>query len=380
KERVDMIYRACELTAYQAYNKFGKDNVGESIKKAVETEKEFDKPYEFVHYVGPRHKFNPKKKDSKNLPFFSYWVSVADNKIVKEGGYEEFPFFVTRFYKNSSEAYGYSAAFVSLPDILMLNKMMKTYIEGAEISIYPAWLLESDSIIGTLDLRAAAINYQRSPLSQGVAAQSLAPKMNAQVAIDFINRTENNIKAAFFTDLFLMLTQNVNMTATEVIERTQEKMLMLGPVLGRLQSELLSPKLKRTFSILFRRKKLPPLPEKLKGQEYDIVYISPLAKAQRAVQAKDMTTFMSLVVQMAGMVPDVLDNVDTDEMVQRLSKIYSVDPEVIRDDETRDIIRNQRAKMQEQEMRLQLLERASGIGKTIKEATPDDRQAARSVS
>ena len=375
RERIDMVYRVFEMSAYKAYKKFGADKCGEVIRKAVEETKDFGKPYDFIHYVGPRHKRNPKMLDSGNKPFFSYWVSVTDKKIVKEGGYDEFPFFVTRFYKNSNEPYGYSSGFVVFPDILMLNKMMKVYIEGAEISIYPPWLLESDSIMGTLDLRAAALNYQRQPLSQGQAAQSLAPKVNGQIALDFIQRTEGNIKAAYFTDLFLMLTQNNNMTATEVIERTQEKMLMLGPVLGRLQSELLSPLLKRTFNILLRRGKLPKVPEKLTDAEYDIVYVSPLAKAQRAVQAKDTNTFMAVVGQMATMKQDVLDNINSDKMVDKLSKIYSIDPDMINDPDTVQAIREDRARAMQMEQRMQMMERAIAMGGQAQKGAKDGAEA-----
>ncbi|MEA2036820.1 MAG: portal protein [Nanoarchaeota archaeon] len=362
RQVVNMVYRLFELTAYQAKQLFG-DKVSEAVAHSLE-QKDYGKKYEFIHYVCPRYDAVAGKTDALNLPFASYWVDKDQVKIVKEGGYHEFPFMVTRFYKNTSSPYGYSPGYVIYSDIRMLNKMMETYISGAEISIYPPWMLEHESIIGTLDLRAKALNYQKQPLNQGLAVESLAPKTNHQVTIDFINRTEGNIKAAYFTDLFLMLTQNANMTATEVIQRTQEKMLMLGPVLGRLQNELLSPIILREFNILMRRGKLPPVPEILQGTDIDVIYVSPLAKAQRAVQAQDMNTFLSVVAQMAQLVPTVLDKVDTDTVVDKMGKIYSVDPDIINSDEVVGQIRQQRAEAQAQMNKMAMMEQAVNMGKT----------------
>jgi flagellin-specific chaperone FliS len=230
-------------------------------------------------------------------------------------------------------------------------------------------------MVGTLDLRAAAINYQRQPLSQGQAAVPMQTNMNGQIAIDFINRTSDNIKACFFTDLFLALTNNVNMTATEVIQRTQEKMLMLGPVLGRLQNELLDPIIRRTFNILLRRGAFPEVPQSLVDADYDIIYVSPLAKAQRAAQAQDINTFLSIIGQMSQILPEVLDNIDGDEIVQKLSKIYSVDPSVIRESDDVDNLREQRAAAQAAQVKMAGLEQMANIGKTGSEIGRNDAAA-----
>jgi len=371
---VNMVYRMFELTSYQAVEKFGYDQASDAIKQAFDI-RDYGKKFEYVHYVCPRHKRIIGKKDSGNLPFASYWVDKQSMKMVKESGYNEFPFFVPRFYKKSSEVYGYSPGYLVYSDIRMLNKMMETYIKGAEISIYPPWLAESDSIIGTLDLRAAAVNYQKQPLSQGQAVQSMQPKTNFQVTMDFIDRVTGNIKAAYFTDLFLMLTQNANMTATEVIQRTQEKMLMLGPVLGRLQNELLNPIIIRTFNILLRRGKLPPVPESLQGQDFDVIYVSPLAKAQRAIQAQDMNTFLTIISQMFQFSPEVLDKIEFDTVVDKMSKIYSVDPDIVREDEQVEGIRQQRAEAQQVQAKMMAMEGMVNMAKTGSEAERNSADA-----
>jgi len=119
-------------------------------------------------------------------------------------------------------------------------------------------------------------------------------------------------------------------------------MFMLGPVLGRLQNELLTPLISRTINILARRGKLPQPPASLEGVEYEVVYVSPLARAQRAMQVRDMRSFMLAVSEMAAFAPDVIDNIDTDVAVRELSEMHSVSPKILNSDDEVDAIRKAR--------------------------------------
>jgi hypothetical protein len=206
--------------------------------------------------------------------------------------------------------------------------------------------------------------------------QPLNAKSQFEIGIDFINRVEEKIKRAFFVDLFLMMSQLAdNKTATEVIERSQERMLILGPVLGRMQSEGLNQLIYRNFNQLARRGKLPPIPEQLSGKSYDVVYISPLAKAQRALQAKDMTTYLTIIGQMAQMFPEILDNVNADIVADKMSKIYSVDPDIIRDEEEVGGIREARAQQQQAMNQMAAMQGVADIAKTGSEAGKAARDA-----
>ena len=95
------------------------------------------------------------------------------------------------------------------------------------------------------------------------------------------------IREGFFIDQ-LQLQQGPQMTATEVLQRTEEKLRLLGPVMGRLQSELLSPLINRVFGLLARQGKLPPVPEVLQNSDYSIEYVSPLARAQKQIEANSL--------------------------------------------------------------------------------------------
>lgn len=374
KGLVDIVYRAFKLTAWQAFNMFGKDKCGKSINKALENN-DLTKDFDFVQYICPRHDRAAGKEDNLNLPFASYWLNLSDEKICKESGFMDFPFFVPRFYKNTAKTYGFGAGTAAYSNIKMLNKMMEYYIKGAETAIWPPFMLEHDSMIGSLDLRAGALNYQRGALSQGQQAQPIDIGMKAQIGFDFINRYEDKISRAFFADLFLMLANNKNMTATEVVERTQEKMLVLGPVLGRLQTELLTPMLTRTFNILQKRGKFPEPPQSLQGKDYDIIYISPLAKAQRASQAKDTITFLQVVGQMAQMAPGILDSIDGDTVIKKLSKMYSVDPDIIRDEDEVKAIRDAKDQAQREMQAMEMAQQMAGVMQTGAKANESSARA-----
>lgn len=376
RETVDVIFRYVEMKAYAAYTFFGADKCGEQIKKCVEEQKDYNKTFNFVHHVCPRTLRVAGKNDATNKPFASYWVSCADRKVLKEGGYDEFPFIVPRFYKTTGETYGDGPMGSTYSNVWMINRMVELYYKGGELALWPAWLVEHDSMLGTLDLRSGRMNYQRAPLREGAQVQPLNAKSQFEIGIDFINRVEEKIKRAFFVDLFLMMSQLAdNKTATEVIERSQERMLILGPVLGRMQSEGLNQLIYRNFNQLARRGKLPPIPEQLAGKSYDVVYISPLAKAQRALQAKDMTTYLTIIGQMAQMFPEILDNINADIVADKMSKIFSVDPDIIRDEEEVGGIREARAQQQQAMQQMAALQGAADIAKTGSEAGKAARDA-----
>jgi hypothetical protein len=165
-----------------------------------------------------------------------------------------------------------------------------------------------------------------------------------------IREHEARIKTAFFADLWLSLTQGDagQMTAREVVERHEEKMLQLGPVMERLTDELLDPLIDRAFGILLRNGDLPPPPEELLGMELRVEYLSILAQAQKLVGTSAVERLASFVGNLAGVRPEVLDKVDFDEMVDAYGGMLGVPPQLIRPDEDVAELRQARAQAQAQ--------------------------------
>lgn len=352
KKRIDRVFRYCTMTCYEAYDMFGPENLPEEIRKCYEEKKDYNKDFMFIHYVAPRHKRKAGSDEAKDKPFESIWVSELDkDKVLKEGGFDEFPYAIAMFYKNNYETYPYGPAHVIYPDIRMINNMTKTYYESAEVALWPPSLMEHDSIIGSLDYRAKAINYQKQPLSRGKAVEPMLNGANFQIGIDFIDRVEQKVEKAFFVDLFLALRQTKRMTATEVVEISQERMFMLGPVLNHLH-EFLTSVIIRTVNILLKRGKIE-LPPAGIGNNIDVIYVSPLARAQRAMQSKDLRTFNLVISEMAAMSPSVLDVVNWDEAAKEAHQMFSVSPKIIHSDEETQGIRTKRQAAIEQAQKIE---------------------------
>jgi hypothetical protein len=164
-----------------------------------------------------------------------------------------------------------------------------------------------------------------------------------------IQDVRERIRSAYYADLFLMLANDnrSGITATEVAERHEEKLLMLGPVLERLHNELLQPLIDTTFEYAAEAGILPEAPPELEGMELSVEFISVLAQAQRAVATQGMDRLLGTVGQMAAINPNVLDKINFDQVVDDYGNAYGVNPKIIVPDDVAAGIRQQRAQAQQ---------------------------------
>jgi len=180
--------------------------------------------------------------------------------------------------------------------------------------------------------------------NQGVRS-AFDVNLNLQHLREDIVDVRERIRSAYYADLFLMLANDTRsgITATEVAERHEEKLLMLGPVLERLHNELLSPLIDTAFDYAARAGILPEAPPELEGMELSVEFISVLAQAQRAVATQGMDRLLGTVSQMAAVRPDVLDKLNFDQIVDDYGDAYGVNPKIIVPDSEVAALRQQRA-------------------------------------
>jgi len=178
------------------------------------------------------------------------------------------------------------------------------------------------------------------------------------------------IRSTFYADLFLMLSnqQNPNMTATEVAERHEEKLLMLGPVLERLQNELLDPLIETTFDFMQEAQMLPPPPEELEGVDIDIQLVSMLAQAQQAVATNSIDRFISTVGGVAQFKPEVLDKIDADRLTDVYASALGVDQSIMLPEEQVQAVREQRAQQQQQAQQMEMANQAAEAMQKVSQA------------
>ena len=322
---VDTVYRKFKMTARAAAQRFGENSLPQQMSKDLKNDPH--KEHEIVHVVFPRGE--SKTKLARGKPIASVYYHADSKHLLSESGFDDFPFMVPRFVKDSVSTYGRSPAMNALPDVKMVNKMSETTIRAAQKQIDPPLMVPDDGFVLPVRTTPGALNFFRTGTRDRL--EPLQIGANNPLGLNMEEQRRNAIRQAFYVDQLLM-SQGPAMTATEVLQRNEEKMRLLGPVLGRLQSELLQPLISRSFALLLRNGLLPVAPEQLQGQDIDIEYVSPLAKAQKLTDLQSMLRGFEVMMQVAEIAP-VMDYLDSDKLVQYLVEVTGLPARVIRSDE-----------------------------------------------
>ena len=348
KGMVDCIYRRFKMTAKATVEKFGIDNVSSKTLNVFKKS-----PFEDVdlcHVVKPRDIYNPKKMDKQNMPFTSCYFEYDSGHIISEGGFKEFPYVVPRYLKASNEIYGRSPGMNALADVKILNKMVEIGMKAAAKQVDPPLLVPDDSMLMPIRMSPGSINYYRSGSRDRIETLNIGA--NNPLGLNMEDQRRQAISATFHVDQ-LLITENRNMTATEVVQRNQEKMRILGPVLGRLQSELLQPMIIRIFNIMMRNNLFPEAPEILLNQEVDVEYVSPMAIAQKGEELNSIVKGLELFANIGQLAPSTLDYIDPPGLVKNIIKILGLPATMIRSDAEVQQIAEEKAEAQQQQAQMQ---------------------------
>ena len=356
---VDCIYRRFKLTAKAAVEKFGIENVSREIQNIVK-HSPFDE-VEFCHVVKPRDIYNPKKEDKMNMRFISVYMEIDSGKIISIGGFREFPYVVPRFLKASNEIYGRSPGMNSLPDVKVLNKMVEVGLKAAQKQVDPPLLVPDDAMMLPIRTAPGSLNYYRAGSRDRIEALNIGA--NNPLGLNMEEQRRKAISQTFHVDQ-LLVTENRNMTATEVAQRAEEKMRILGPTLGRLQVELLNPTVVRVFNIMLRNNLFPPAPEILQDQEIDVEYVSPMALAQKGQELNSLIRGLEIFGQI-GQVAPVTDYIDPQGLVKEIIKILGIPAKVIRSDAEVQQITEEKQAAQQQQMEMMNAVQESQVAKNI---------------
>ena len=346
KGLVDTIYRRFKMPVQAAIDKFGFDNFSRSTQNLFK--KEPFEEIELVHVVRPRTIYNERKEDKKNMPFQSIYFEYGEGHIINISGFKEMPYVVPRYLKASTEIYGRSPAMNALPDVKVLNKMVETALKAAAKQVDPPLLVPDDSMLSPIRMSAGSLNYYRSGSRDRIEPLNIG--QNTAVTLNQENQRREAIAKMFHIDQ-LMVTANRTMTATEVLQRNEEKMRILGPVMGRLQSELLQPMILRVFNIMLRNKLFQAAPEILNNQEIDIEYVSPMALAQKGQELQSLMRGLELFAQI-GQIAPVQDYIDENGLIKQIIRITGLPARMIKSDKQVAALREQKAAAQQQQMEM----------------------------
>ena len=344
KGEINSFGREFFMTPAQMKEKFGSENLPLQIRRAAEEKR--NTWFKVFHVIMPNEQADKNKADNLHMPYISAYFT-PEGKLLKRGGYHEFPVIAARWeVKNSSDIYGRGPGWKALGDVKMLQKMQKTKLIALDKNTNPPMMVSSNV--------QGEVNLLPGGLTRYSGSTDAAVKPAYQVPVDLnalensIEKVKKTIQGQFFADVFLMLSaQNfAHMTATEVAERHQEKMLVLGPVLERLKNELLDPLIERTFAIMLRRGVVPLPPAEIEGADVKIQYVSMIAQAQKQSSLAAINQGIAFTANLAQGYPEVLDKVDFEAALQEGLDLLGVPPKMVRSAEDTQKIRQQRLQQQ----------------------------------
>ncbi len=360
---VDDVCRYFPMTARQANQKWG-DNLPQAILGMLKTNPEQE--FFFLHVVKPKTDVDIDRLDYMGMPNGSYYISMTENMLLSEGGFNTFPYAISRYEQSNNEVYGRSPAMEVLPAVKTLNEQKKTMLKQGHRNVDPVLLTHDDGIIDNFSLRPGAINAG-AVTADGRPLVHALPTGNLIAGKELMDDERKVINDAFLINIFQILTETPEMTATEVLERTKEKGILLAPTIGRQQSEYLGPMIDREIDILSKQGILPPPPLELLNAktEYKIEYDSPLSRAQRSEEASGLMRTVESAIQVSQATgdPSPLDHFNWDIIVPAVADIQGVPESWLNSDDVVMQKRQQRAQAAQQQAANQA---APGLAANIK--------------
>ncbi len=342
-DMIDTMYRCFKMRCADIVEKWSKD-VPEDMRREA-TDRPDDK-WDCIHALMP----DPKNKGG----YVGQYVLKRNMQALGDTErYEDKPFVGARWSKRSGESMGCGPGMNALPDVKALNKLEEEHLRGVMLANAPPLAMPDDGFIQTLSQQPRALNYYRNE-NQGFEDRVFPILTGArpEVAMEKIANMEQRISTAFYIQ-WMNLPFKPNMTATEVIQRRDEMLRLMGPMVARLQTELLGPVIERTFGVLWRNGMLPPPPTSLSGVKWHVEYTSPLALAQKSSDASAALSFLEVVMNIAKGDPTALDKVDMDQFLDFLGNRMGAPAKGLRSDAAvADLrqARQQREKMMQEAM------------------------------
>ena len=348
---VDTLCREFQMTVAQMVEQFGKNNCSQTVRD-LHNKGNYDAWVDVVHLVEPRKQRDMAKQDGKNMRFGSVYLEPGkdqSDQFLSESGFKKFPVLAPRWVVTGNDVYGTSPGMECLGDVKQLQHQQLRKGQAIDYQVNPPLQVPTKYKEAAKARLPGGVFYVDSMgPNQGVRS-AFDVNLNLQHLREDIVDVRERIRSAYYADLFLMLANDnrSGITATEVAERHEEKLLMLGPVLERLHNELLSPLIDTAFDYAARAGILPEAPPELEGMDLNVEFISVLAQAQRAVATQGMDRLLGTVSQMAAVKPDVLDKLNFDQIVDEYGDAYGVSPKIILPDSAVAALRQQRAQAQQ---------------------------------
>jgi len=392
KLQVRVFIRDLSMTVRQIVEKFGRKEDGEidwtNISKSVRYAWENGNRETWVdvaHVIVPNEDYRMDSPVSTQKRYRSCYyergsmsgsppsyASEVEDKFLRESGYDYFPVLAPRWEIVGEDVYGVDCpGMAALGDVKQLQLGERRVMQAIEKMVNPPMVAPTSMKRAVASILPSDITYVDE--RDGQKGFRPAHEVNPRVA-ELEQKQEQvrlRVRRAFFEDLFLMLanTDRRQITAREVQERHEEKLLALGPVLEQLNQDLLDPLIDIVFDIMVNQEFVPEPPEAIQGSKLKIEYISVMAQAQKLVDVAGMERFGMMVGDMAKATgdPTFLDKIDMDQFVDVYSDRLGIPPDVVRSDEAVEDMRAARAAAQRKQAEMENAREVTGAVKDLSE-------------
>jgi len=382
KNRVTCLAREFRMTVGQMVGEFGYENCSSHVQNLYDRET-LDVWVMVEHIVEPRTARKQGVDLASNKAYRSVYYEVGGDSgkhegLLRDSGFDTSPILAPRWEVNENDVYGTGPGHEALPSIreLQHGKLRKSQVIDYQSN--PPLAIPSNLKEAGINRLPGGNTYVDTAGTENSIKTLFDVKLDISTLREDIMDVRSQIKQHFFEDLFLMLANDTRsgVTATEVAERHEEKLLMLGPVLERMENELFDPLIDFTFDRLAAAGALPPPPEVLQNRKLAVEYIGLLAQAQKAVALKSVDRLVATASSIAGATqdPSVWDNLDIDKIIQGYSDGLGTDPSFVRDPKVRDQMRQARAQQQAQAQALASAEQAAKAGAAASQIDPQNMQ------
>lgn len=399
--RVNVFMREFQMTVAQIVEKFARkldgtidwSKLSMHVKSLYEA-KNLEQWIEVVHYIGPNNYWDEKRFGSK----FKKWRSVyyergtqpkgtaqagqpaydADDKLLSSKGYDFFPILAPRWEKNAEDVYGTDSPGIdALGDVKQLQMGERRIAQAIEKLINPP-MKGPTSMRGT---KSSIIPGDMTYVDERSEQKGYAPIYQIDPRIDHMEAKQQQVRQrvsrAYYEDLFLMLANSDrrDITAREIEERHQEKLLALGPVLEQLNQDLLDPLIDITFAIMSKQGMIPEAPQEIQGLPLRVEYISIMAQAQKLAGIDNLERLTQFGMNIIATVPSAADKLDFDQILDEYAEIISAPPGVIRSDEDVANIRAGRAQAEQQAAQAEMVAQQAQSARNLSQANLDGNNA-----
>ncbi len=372
--QVDTVYRRLWMNAAQIVEEFGEENVSTTVSNAYKCN-QLATLFEVIQGIEPNDsRYNVPQCKGKAYRSGYFERSGEKKKMLRIRGFNDFPAQAPRWAVVGAKTYGTCPGMLCLANAKMLYKLTQKFLELLDKMVDPPLVAPTSMKTDTIFTVPGGLSYS-DDLGQG--NNGLRPLYQVPDVLDATQRkidlVKEQIKEAFFNDLFMAISQEPtrsNVTAAEIAERHEEKLAVLGPIITSSTGELFSPSISRVINCAHRVKFLPPPPRAIAGLPLHIEYVSILAQAQKMVGISAVNQFVGFCAQLAQVFgPQVLDQVNADNVVLLYHEMTGVDPKTLNPNEVVSAIRQQRQKAQQQQQQLQAAGAAAGVAKTLGDAS-----------